>query len=239
MRARRLVQRRTVAAGTTTSAATSSAPSADRAATTTSATRATSTPSYSRPRTPSAPAAPGSKPVASHSRPSVRVAASAPALATPASTRSRGSTSSRLPNSSVSTPTPVMNTSLARITPSASIPARPTRRRGVGPEALPAGERGDQERECGRCSQRAQRGGEAEAVREHQSGEGGATDRVGVEGEAAQHDPAAEDPGADREQQHLGHSALDVGQVEGGRQGIHRGEVYQIMGTVLITIAST
>jgi len=60
---------------------------------------------------------------------------------------------------------------------------------------------------------------------------------MGVEGQATQDDPAAEDPGAYRQQEHLGHSSLDERQVERSGQRVHGAEVYQIMGTVLITIS--
>jgi len=64
----------------------------------------------------------GSKPVASHVRPSITVAASASPLATAASATSPRSSTSRLPNSNVSMFEPEWNTSLARITPAASAP---------------------------------------------------------------------------------------------------------------------
>ena len=95
------------------------------------------------------------------------------------------------------------------------------RSRDVRAEAVAPSERGDHQREraCGR--ERAQRGGKAQAVGEHQSRERGGADGVGVKGQAPQHDPAAEHAGARGEQQHLRQAALDVGQLERRGQGVH------------------
>ncbi len=113
---------RVVAAGTTSSAVASSAPSVDSAATATSATSASSTVSGSAERAPRARAARGSNPVASQRCARTAVPARTTTAATAAKAMSPPSTSSRLPNSSVSTPAAEWKTSLARMTPSASAP---------------------------------------------------------------------------------------------------------------------
>ena len=172
--ARRLVQRRTVAAGTTTSAA-----DQQRAERRQRGDRRPARPVPAAPRRTAAPRTPERTPprrgrsrVASQARPSVRDAASARRAGDARrARRSRGSTSSRLPNSSVSTPAPDSNTSLARITPSASMPARPSAVVTSGPRRSRPPSAATRRANARRGRQRAQRGGEAEAVREHQARE--------------------------------------------------------------------
>ncbi len=64
----------------------------------------------------------------------------------------------------------------------------------------------EREDECRR--ERAQRRGEAEPVGQYETGKGRRADRVGIEREAAHHDPGAEQPRREREQQHLEYPTL-------------------------------
>src|SRR4029079_16444108 len=56
---------------------------------------------------------------------------------------------------------------------------------------------------------------EAEPVGEDEAGEGGGTDRVGEEGQAAHDDPGAEQSGRAGEDQDLEQAALNEGELEG------------------------
>ncbi len=79
----------------------------------------------------------------------------------------------------------------------------------------PAGKRRVAAAEQERRSERTDRRAEPEAVGEDQAGEGGRADRVGEEGEAAQHDPGAEQARREGQQEDLEKGALDEGQLEG------------------------
>jgi len=57
-------------------------------------------------------------------------------------------------------------------------------------------------------AERTERRGEAQAVREHESGKRGRPDRVRVERQAAQHDPGPEQAAGQREEEHLDEPAL-------------------------------
>ena len=59
------------------------------------------------------------------------------------------------------------------------------------------------------------RAGQREPVGDDEARERGGSDRVRVEGQPAQHDPGAEQPGRDREQEQLDEAALDEHEVEG------------------------
>src|SRR5262249_3929637 len=83
----------------------------------------------------------------------------------------------------------------------------------VGPARAP--EQADGEAEDDRCSERTERGGEREAVREDEARKRRGPDRVRVEGEAAQDDPGSDEAGADREQEHLPDSPLHEGVLKG------------------------
>ena len=236
--ARRLVQRRTVAAGTTTSAATSSAPSADSAATTTSATSASSTPSNSRP--PHAQRTGrrrGRTRVASHCPPE-RQGRRERAGACDA----RQHQVARLDQQQAAEQQRLHSGAGLEHVAGQDHPER--QHSGEADAVVASGPRRSRPASAATRSANAaaapsapERGGEAEPVGEHEAGEGGACRPHGSRrrGRAARSSSrgsrrrprAAASPPAPR---------WTYGQVEGGRQGVHRGEVYQIMGTVLITI---
>ena len=204
-------------AGTTKRAATSSAPTTVRAATIASATRPSSTASKSRGLGPVESTSVGSKPARSQCWPIKTLARSVATAAPAASRRSPLSTSSRLPKQQ-------------RLDVRAGAEH-------VAGEDHASGEAGDEDQcdhrvlarapaaECRRARGEGDGGAEgpegsseAEPVGEHQPREGRGADRVGEEGEAAQHDPGAEQAGRDGEDQHLDQPALDEGKLEGLKQ---------------------
>ena len=134
-------------------------------------------------------------------------------------------------------PAPDSNTSLARITPSASMPARPSAVVASGPEALAAGERGDQ-RARTRPRRRARRAARRSRGRRRARGPGrrrcrprGSRRRARAARSSSRARPRRPRAAAPRPAR-AGRRAARM-----GRAGRPRGEVYQIMGTVLITIA--
>ncbi len=110
---------------------------------------------------------------------------------------------------------PEPKTSLARIVPAAR---QPTRTIATALSVASSSRRpssGAAGAEDDRGAEGAQRRGEAEPVGEDQAGKGGGADRVGEEGEPAQDDPGAEQPGGHGEDQDLEQPTLDEGQLEG------------------------
>ena len=127
---------------------------------------------------------------------------------------SPSSTSSRLPNSSVSTLAPEPKTSLARITPAARQPTRTRATTLSRPRSRPRPSAALPAVKASAAPNAPSGAREAEAVGEDQPGEGGGADRVREEGEAAQHDPGPEQAGGDGQDQDLEQAALDEGELE-------------------------
>ena len=80
--------------------------------------------------------------------------------------------------------------------------------------AIPPRQPPDAGGDHGRGGGGAEMGREAEPVGEHEAGEGRGAHRVRVEGQAAQDDPRAHEPGADRQHPDLEQASLDERQVE-------------------------
>jgi hypothetical protein len=80
---------------------------------------------------------------------------------------------------------------------------------------LAAREQADGDRHQRRGRSGAEDGGEPEAVGEHEAGEGGRADGVGVEGQATQDDPRSDEAAGDGQDQDLDDPVLDEGQLEG------------------------
>ena len=147
-------------------------------------------------RRPSSRGASGSKPVASQRRPSASVAAEGGGARPPRPARCPApSTSSRLPNSRVSTLEPEREDVAGQDHARGEAADEDERREAVVPAPARAPRAPTAGREQERRAERAERRREAEPVGEHQPGEGGGPDRVGEEGEPAQDDPGAEQAG--------------------------------------------
>ena len=201
-------------AGTTKSAATSSAPTTVSAAVVARATRPIRIASKTRGSGPSGAVRVGSKPVRSQCRPIRALAAS---VATADAGRKRDVAAVDQQQAAEQQRLDVR----ARAEDVAGEDHAGRERAGederhdrVLPRAPPA-ERRDADGEEDRGSEGPQRRREAEPVGQDQSRKGGGADGVREEGEAAQHDPGAEQTGGDRQDQDLDQAALDEGKLEG------------------------
>ena len=205
---------RVVAAGTTSSAVARSAPMAESAAIATRATRASSAASGRAERTPSARAEVGSKPATVQRWPS----SSGPG--------DHGDPGSGRPEH-VGRPDDEQAAEEQVLDVGAGVEDvggedHPHRQRGHEDErgaavvavAIPPRQPPDAGGDHGRGGGGAEMGGEAEPVGEHEAGEGRGAHRVRVEGQAAQDDPRAHEPGADRQHADLEQASLDERQVE-------------------------
>ena len=186
---------------------------AESAAIATRATRASSAASGRAERTPSARAEVGSKPATVQRWPSSRV----PAItATPAP----AAHSVGRPDDEQAAEEQVLDVGAG--VEDVGGEDHPHRQRGHEDErgaavvavAIPPRQPPDAGGDHGRGSGGAEMGGEAEPVGEHEAGEGRGAHRVRVEGQAAQDDPRAHEPGADRQHADLEQASLDERQVE-------------------------
>jgi len=209
-----LVSNRTVAAGTTKRAVARSAPIAARAETTLSAIRPRRTASGSGDRNPRAGAVSGSKPVASHRRPSRSEPARhcgacgggeddvAPVDQQEAAEEQRLDVGAGVEDVAREDD-PEREGADEHQRRQAVVAAAPRRREPLDAQG--------EERGCRKCPER---GREAQAVGEHEARERRGCHRVRVEREPAHHDPGAEEAGSDGQQEHLEHAPLDEGVVK-------------------------